>query len=312
MKKYLPEGMSECNEELKNRALSEKNLREAFAADEPVEAVAVLCDSRHNLHFELGEIKGFMPHDECAEGVSDGSVRDIAVISRVNKLTDFKVTGFCQDENGNKIAVLSRKLYQQECRRNYIEFLREGDIIDAKVCHLEPFGAFCDIGAGIVALLPIDSISISRIPDPSARFCVGDEIKAVVRAIDENGRITLSHKELLGTWEENAALFNPGETVTGIIRSVEQYGVFIELMPNLAGLAEYVPDVKPGCTASVFIKSINPQRMKIKLIIVEAADEIRKKKKIKYFISDGHLDLWMYSPPQAAKTVCTDFNKSSC
>ena len=56
-------------------------------------------------------------------------------------------------------------------------------------------------------------------------------IRAVVKSI-ENGRITLSHKELLGTWEENVALFSAGETVAGIVRSVEPYGIFVELSPN--------------------------------------------------------------------------------
>ena len=97
---------------------------------------------------------------------------------------------------------------------------------------MEPFGAFCDIGAGISALLPIDSISVSRIPHPNARFSTGQNIRAIVKSCDELGRITLSHRELLGTWEENSAAFKAGETVPGIVRSVEKYGIFVELTPK--------------------------------------------------------------------------------
>ena len=79
----------------------------------------------------------------------------------------------------------------------------------------------------------------------------------------ENDKITLSHKELLGTWEENAAMFAPGQTVTGVIRSIEDYGIFVELTPNLAGLAEPRPDVFIGQQASVYIKSIIREKMKI-------------------------------------------------
>ena len=87
-----------------------------------------------------------------------------------------------------------------------------------------------------------------------------------MRSVDvENRRITLTHRELLGTWEENAALFAAGETVRGIVRSVEPYGVFIELAPNLSGLAENREGLTPGTPVSVYIKSILPQRMKIKL-----------------------------------------------
>ena len=67
---------------------------------------------------------------------------------------------------------------------------------------------------------------------------MGESIYAVVKAVEPEGRVQLSHKELLGTWAQNAELYLPGETVAGVIRSVEDYGVFVELTPNLAGLAE--------------------------------------------------------------------------
>ena len=92
-------------------------------------------------------------------------------------------------------------------------------MIDAKITHLESFGAFCDIGCGNVALLPIDAISVSRISHPKDRFKVGDDIKAVIKSVADDGKITLSHKELLGTWEENAAAYRQGETVSGIVRN---------------------------------------------------------------------------------------------
>ena len=82
--------------------------------------------------------------------------------------------------------------------------------------------------------MPIDSISVSRIPHPSERFRTGEDIRALVKGIDENGRITLTHKELLGTWEQNAAQFKAGETVPGVIRSVEKYGVFVELYAEIS------------------------------------------------------------------------------
>ena len=66
--------------------------------------------------------------------------------------------------------------------------------------------------------------------------------------------------------------FSAGETVAGIVRSVEPYGIFVELTPNLAGLAEVKEGVIPGQQASVYIKSILPARMKIKLIIIDTFD----------------------------------------
>ena len=181
-----------------------------------------------------------------------------------------------------------------------------GDIIEAKVTHLESFGAFCDIGCGNIALLPIDAISVSRISHPSDRFSVGDGIRVIIKSIAEDGKITLSHKELLGTWEENAALFSAGQTVTGVVRSVEDYGVFVELTPNLAGLAEPREDVFIGQRASVYIKSIIREKMKIKLIIIDSFDAVYSPE-IKYFYTGDSLDNWDYSPEDCCKRISTRF-----
>lgn len=306
MEKYLPEGAVFNSRETEKIFASESLLKEACEKRLYLEARALMCDNAHNLHFKLGNIKGFMPHDECAEGVKDASVKDIAIISRVNKPTGFYITEVDLSSE-NPVAVLSRTEAQADCRKNYISALRTGDIIDAKITHIEPFGAFCDIGRGITALLPINSVSVSRIPNPHSRFFIGQNIKAVVRSIDENGRITLSHRELLGTWEENAKTFHSGETVTGIVRSVEPYGVFVELSPNLAGLAEYAEGVEVGQSASVFIKSINPEKMKIKLIIVGTDSFACENRNYKYFIDSGHIDFWRYSPCKCTKLVETVF-----
>ena len=128
--------------------------------------------------------------------------------------------------------------------------------------------------------------------------------------IDENGRIYVSERELLGTWEENASLFSEGQTVRGIIRSIENYGVFVELMPNLAGLAEYKADVEEGQIAAVYIKSIIPDKMKIKLIIIDtqASDGINCP--TEYFIDTDnttHIDKWEYSPKNSKRVIETVF-----
>ena len=176
---------------------------------------------------------------------------------------------------------------------------------------MEPFGAFADIGCGVVSLLPIDAISVSRIDHPRERFSVGMDIRAMVRSV-ENRRITLSHKELLGTWEENAAAFAPGETVAGIVRSVEPYGIFVELAPNLAGLAEPKDGVTPGQQASVFIKSIVPNRMKIKLIIIETFEYSYRPEPPVYFYSGSHMEYFLYSPLGCDKKIETRLTPCVC
>jgi small subunit ribosomal protein S1 len=118
----------------------------------------------------------------------------------------------------------------------------------------------------------------------------------------------MTHKELLGTWSENAEHFSVGQTVSGIVRSIEPYGIFVELAPNLAGLAEYRDDICAGGSASVYIKNIIPDKMKVKLVIVDTfpAPEM-KEKCFDYKISSGHIDKWVYSPEECSKIIETDF-----
>lgn len=306
MSEYLPEGKLISEQENINIIHSPQLLYEAMCDRKILEAKAFMCDSDHNLIVNLGSMKGIIPREEGALGIREGTVRDIAVISRVNRPVCFIVKGFDTDKYGKKYAVLSREAAQKQCLENYISRLVCGDIVDARITHLENFGAFADIGCGIVALMPIDTISVSRIEHPRERFTVGMDIKAIIKSI-ENGRISLSHKELLGTWEENAANFSPGETVSGIVRSVENYGAFVELSPNLAGLAECKEGVKAGQQASVYIKSIIPEKMKIKLIIIDTFDYKYNPQKPQYYFSESHIDKFIYSPNNCTKRVETVF-----
>ena len=302
MLQFLPEGRAPAQAPLTLTSLSEAMERRRI-----LEARAVMCDSEHNLIVDLGGIRGIIPRQEGAVGIREGNVRDIALISRVNKPVCFTVTRLVQ-QAGEPMALLSRRAAQERCEADYLERLRPGDVIPARVTHLESFGAFCDIGCGVVALMPIDAISVSRIAHPRDRFRPGDDIYAVVRGIDETGRITLSHRELLGTWEENASLFCQGQTVSGVVRTVEDYGVFVELTPNLAGLAELKEGARPGQQAGVYIKSILPEKMKIKLILIDTFEAEYRPAPPRYFITEVHLDRWRYSPEGCTKQIETLFS----
>lgn len=309
MTEYLPEG-SLINTPKNKAALSSmENIEAAIKNKTILEAKVILCNAKHDLIIDLGCIRGIIPRNEGAIGIESGETRDIAIISRVNKPVCFRIKYIEKGGDGKPVAICSRKEVQEECTENFLDKLTPGDVIPAVVTHMENFGCFADIGCGIPSLLPIDSISVSRISHPSDRFRGGQKIFAVVSGRDENGRICLSHKELLGTWEENAGKFSPGETVSGIIRSVEDYGIFVELAPNLAGLAEPCSHLLPGQQASVYIKSLIPDKMKIKLIIVDAFDGESSPKVPEYYITKGHIDFWQYSPENCRKTVFTDFGR---
>lgn len=308
MTNYWPEGRLIHTTQNRNLCQSVSGLLEAMRTKTILEARAVVCTQEHDLIVDFGFCQGRIPRCEGAIGICDGSTRDIALLSRVNKPVCFLVEHLEQNPDGSITPILSRRQAQLLCRQELLSTLRPGDIIPARVTHLEPFGCFVDIGCGIPSLIPIDCISVSRIAHPGDRFRPGQDIRAIVTGIEENFRILLSHKELLGTWEENAACFSSGETVSGIVRSVEPYGIFVELAPNLAGLAEFKAGVRPGQHASVYIKSLIPDKMKIKLILIDSFDAVCRPDPPHYFVESGHLDCWVYSPASAKKQIQTVFS----
>ena len=288
--------------------LSAAELRAAMASREILQSTALAFDTQRQLRFELGGCRAVMPFGQCADGADTGSVRDIAVLTRVGRPTCFVIEGIDTDENGQTVYRLSRAEAQRMCKAEYLDQLQPGDILPCRVTHLESFGAFCDIGCGVPALLPIDCMSVSRIQSPADRVHEGQDILCAVKSRDTEGRIVLTMKELLGTWLENAAAFAAGETVVGLVRSVEPYGVFVELAPNLAGLAEAAPGLDCGQLVSVYIKSIIPEKMKIKLVVLHAMRDETFAFPLEYRLHAGHIGRWIYSVPGAARVIETIFD----
>ena len=189
--KYLPEGLILQTEENQEYISSITGLERAKSEGIILEGMAVLCDSKMSLHVELSNgIRGIIPKDEVVWECSGTGIKDIAVITRVGKAVCFKVKEIIYNDQHPPICILSRREAQRECYDFYLSHLSQGDVISSKVTHLEHFGAFVDVGCGIISLLSIDCISVSRISHPSDRFSVGQHIKTVIKSIDqESGRI---------------------------------------------------------------------------------------------------------------------------
>ncbi len=319
--RYLPEGGRIGTQANKEATATLSSLERAMANGTILEGIATLCDHDLNLTVRVGAFEGYIPRSEAAYSMDGESVKDIAIISRVGKPICFRIIGIMTDApEGTPVLLLSRRLAQRECYANYISNLVPGDVIPARVTHLESFGAFVDIGCGIVSLLSVDCISVSRIRHPSDRLWTGMQIKTVVKVVDRlQNRVYVSMRELLGTWEENAAHFAPGQTVTGIIRSVEPYGVFVELAPNLAGLTELRDELRAvahhyvGHSAAVFIKSICPERMKIKLVLIDTYPDLRQSGELTYYIPENcdHISQWVYSPKSSPRRIETVFEEGN-
>lgn len=289
---YRPEGMNAP-------APATELLRRSVGTGEIFEAICIKCDEYHNLHVALDGLPGLIPRQEAALGLTEGRTKEYALLSRVGKPICFQVVDFTADGT----AILSRRAAQAEAKDYVLHTLRPGDVIDAVVQNPAEFGVFCDIGCGFPALMRIDRCCVSRLRSTAEMYRTGQQIRVAVLSIDDVlGQVSLTGRELLGTWEENASLFRTGETVPGIVRSVMPYGAFIELTPNLSGLAESVPGLQPGDGVSVYIRSILPDRHKIKLNIIEriAAPANRE---LRYFINENSIRKWEYYPESKAITV---------
>lgn len=274
-------------------------LRKGVGTGEIFQAMCVKCDEFHNLHLDLGAIRGLIPREEAALGIREGQTKEIAILSRVGKPVAFRVLGL--DSRGTVIA--SRREAQAAAQKHFLSALHPGDVIPAMIQTPVDFGAFCDIGCGFAALLRIHRCCVSRLRTTAERFRTGQRIHAAVLHTDPyTGQIQLTCRELLGTWEENAAAFRAGQTVTGVVRSRMPYGLFVELTPNLSGLAEADTAAQPGDTVSVFIRAIQPDKHKIKLTILEVLSTPFRPQQT-YFISSGHIDRWEYFPGSSTFTV---------
>ncbi len=300
MNTYLPEAM-----QVHTPPATLDSLQSAIQTGAILSAAALRCDSDQTIHVQLGGIHGIIPRAEAAIGIREGTTRDIAILSLVGSTVCFKVRSLETGTNGQPVAVLSRRAAQEEAVGYFMTQARPGDILPAVVTHLEPFGAFCDIGCGFVALLGLEHISVSRIRHSRDRFTEGQQICCIIRQIDtRQRRVSLSHKELLGTWQENAAVFQAGQTVTGIVRDVKPYGAFIELSPNLSGLAEPKEPLETGDGVSVFIRSILPEKQKIKLSVIKKLPAgAVPRPEIVYAVTNGHLDRWQYGQGEKAGPV---------
>ena len=287
----LPEGAGPLFPE--NQPLSV--LWDAMEQQTVLTGTAIRCNSLGDLTVLLGGYEGIIPREDAVHPAISGAQREIAVLSRVGLPVSFTITQLTVDGGGKPHLTLSRRAAQQQAIAWLLENVSPGSILSARVTHLEHFGAFVDLGCGFTSLIPLERISAARISHPSDRFTVGQDILVTVTDIDTQAcRIYLSHKELLGTWLENAARFAPGDTVTGIVRSVVDYGVFIELTPNLSGLADWRRDLAPGDSVSVYIKSIRPENRKIKLQVIRRLGRASTPSPFCYFMTDGSTENWVY------------------
>lgn len=263
--KFIPEGWLETKD-----VFNENTLQSAFEEGKIIQGIVNECDSNCNLYVDLGtNIKGVIPRNEFESINVDeyGFCNPNICRNKLNSFVQFKV----KEINDDNQILLSRKSVQKEALDWVKESLAPGMVVNGIIRNIRKFGAFVEIGGGVVGLLHIEDISVSRIKSPEERFSIGQKVNVMIKSIDkENNKIVLSYKELLGNWEDNVKEYCEKTVVEGTVKEADKFknGIFIELKPNLVGLAEYKEGLEYGQKVNVYIKKIIKDRKKIKLLIV--------------------------------------------
>ncbi len=142
-------------------------------------------------------------------------------------------------KRGNVIISRRKYLHDQrsEDRKKILETLSEGQIIHGVVKNITNYGVFIDIG-GVDGLLHITDMTWGRVAHPSEMVRIGDNIAVKVLSFDKNNeKISLGLKQLqTNPWDQISSDIAVGNKIKGKISSITDYGLFIEVAPEVEGL----------------------------------------------------------------------------
>lgn len=273
---------------------TEEQIQKAIDNQDIIGCTVTKCSKYFKLIVKLGDnIEGFIEEQdlELIKSVN----KQAAAISKVGK--QICVVPISIQHIGNKTVVkCSRLKAQEQCYNDYTSKLVPGDIIRAVALKYETYGIFCDIGCGLIALLPTGKIRVPYILEPLKENKQIKDLYAVVDKVHKDGKIELTHKELLGTWDYGLQSINKGEIRLGKVIGIQNYGYFIMISQNLHGLAEICEDkdIQLGDTVTIKVLHIAKNTKRIKLQVIDKVENQPIFEKYEYTQTSGHIDKWEY------------------
>ena len=156
----------------------------------------------------------------------------------------------------------------------------ENTKVKARVTNLTDYGCFAELEEGVEGLVHVSEMDwTNKNIHPSKVVNVGDDVDVMVLDIDEERRrISLGIKQCTqNPWEEFNSTYNKGDRVSGTIKSITDFGIFIGLKGGIDGLVhlsdiswsevgeEAVRKYRKGDEAEAVILSIDPERERISL-----------------------------------------------
>lgn len=198
-------------------------------------------------------------------------------VLNVGDETQVKVLKF--DREKNRVS-LGMKQLQEDPWTDMVSRYPMGSEIMGKVANITDYGAFIEIEDGIEGLVHTSELDwTNRNIHPTKVVHLGDEVKVKILDVDqERRRISLSIKQCtVNPWEAFSATHSKGDKITGSIKSITDFGIFIGLEGNIDGLVhltdiswsqpgeEAVREFKKGDELETIILSIDPDRERISL-----------------------------------------------
>jgi small subunit ribosomal protein S1 len=262
-----------------------EELRHLFTTGEAID-VKILEANKGGLLVRVNHVNGFLPVSQLAPDhyprVSGGDKHKILERLKSYVGQTFKARVLDVNEEEEKL-ILSEKVVWEESQKNVISRYKVGDRITGEVTALADFGAFIKFDA-LEGLVHISEIAWQRIDHPKDLLKLGQHVQAEIIGL-EGSKIFLSMKKLIeDPWQHIEKKYRVGDVVQGKVLKVNPFGFFVELDPEIHGLAHVselsskpVKDVaeigKVGDTLPFKIVSIEPQEHRLGLSIKALKEE---------------------------------------
>lgn len=254
-----------------DKKYTKQELEKIQKEEQVVDMLVEDIDASYNMIGKVGKnIKAILPRNEASSIVmDDGNVDSKHIINKKGKVLHTCIKEIIGNEDGTFDLIVSKKILELKVRRWMYMHLKPGMKLKGIVVSVTEYAAFIDVGGGVTGILKMQDATDVMVQTLNQMFKPGQRLNVIVKKFDrDTGRIDLSYKEVLGTFEENIKSFKEGDIVEGIVRGRIKTGIFVELKPNLVGLAEHVNGIEPGQKVLVSIRRIIPEKKKIKLVII--------------------------------------------
>ena len=206
-------------------------------------------------------------------------------VLEVGQELDVRVLKF--DRERNRVSLGLKQLGEDpwaDIARRYPESTR----IFGKITNITDYGVFVELEEGVEGLVHVSEMDWTNKNVHPSKVChLGDEVEVMVLEIDsERRRISLGIKQCTpNPWEEFAATHNKNDRITGQIRSITDFGVFIGLDGGIDGLIhlsdlswdrpgeDITREFKKGDEVTAVVLAVDPDRERISLGIKQAQED---------------------------------------